>query len=176
MKQLTKTMALGLLFSMAASHVEISVAAPAKQEQKQKTFWQRHKAKIIGGLVAAGVLITGAALAYHTNKTMSAIADAGIRPQDRVFPKAVAIVGLLGPMGQERCLASIKKAKGEEKAIAKVFASPIGAALAYYYGTKPITLRTKVGAIIGINVVKQVGEEVGEVLNKAVEIVYDLFN
>ena len=167
--KLTKIMALGLLFSMAASRVEISVAAPAQQEQKQKTFWQRHRAKFAAGLVVAGVLITGAALAYHGNKTMSAIKKAGIVPGDPLLSKAVAIVGLLGPMGQRKCLSLIKRAvdkDADKTVIAKVFVSQIGDALAYYYGIDSTLLRNDVGTIINIQVVKQVGKEIEEAANE----------
>jgi len=138
--KMSRIMAISLIFSLAVSPITVSAMQSGMdvQEQKKKTFWQRHKKKIWAGVAAAltiGIIIGGA---RHADKTMTALQDVGLSPNDEIFSEAVGVVGFLGPLGMERTISLMKYAinqgwiNTQEAAILVV--TVVGAALAKYWG------------------------------------------
>ena len=123
--------------------------------QKVKNFMSRHRGKITAGVAAAAGIGIATGVAYHGNKTMNALEKAGLSPSDAEFETAVAVVGLMGPLGEERTLRLIKNAMenhiitGEQAAA--FLLSDTGNALAYYFGVQPYKFKAKVAAA-GISV------------------------
>ncbi len=161
--KISRIMALSLIFSLAVSPITVSAMQSemdqAIQEQKKKSFWQRHKGKLKAGLVVAGLAATAALVYFHAGKTMRAIEKASIDKDDPERPEAIKIVALLGPLGAKKTLWTINKAipsvLSAQEAGALVL-SKTGAALAHYFGMDPVTFRgmaaaegiKKVGGII----------------------------
>ncbi len=119
------------------------------QEQKSKTFWQRHKGKLKVGLVLLGVALTAAVALYHADQTSKAIKNAGITSDDTIFPEAVTVVGTLGPVGMDKTISLINLAI-RQNLITKTVASTIvvteiGKALANYWGVSHATYMTTAG-------------------------------
>ena len=75
--KMSRIMALSLIFSLAVSPITVSAMQTgmdqAVQDQKKKSFWQRHKGKLKAGLIVAGLAATAALVYFHADKTMSAI-------------------------------------------------------------------------------------------------------
>ena len=79
---------------------------------------------------------------------MNALEKAGLSPSDAEFETAVAVVGLMGPLGEERTLRLIKNAMENhiitgEQATAFLL-SDIGNALAHYFGVQPYVFKLNV--------------------------------
>lgn len=81
-----------------------SASIDAAQQKKKQSFFQKHKRKLIAGAAAAATIGIAVALGLHTDKTMTAIQDAEIRPGDPQFKTAVAAVAFLGPLGIEKTI------------------------------------------------------------------------
>ena len=130
---------LSILLAIAISG--FATAIPESKQsawQKTKSFLQRHKKKIVAGVAAATAIGVALGLGYHADKTMKAIEKVGIQPSDEEFEAAVAAVGLLGPLGKQRAINIILKAKDRgilstEQATMLVITN-VGAALAVYWG------------------------------------------
>ncbi len=134
----------------------LGASAPidAAQQNKKQSFFQKHKRKLIAGAAAAATIGIAVALGLHTDKTMSAIEKAGIRPSDSKFNTAVKVVGLLGPLGPDRALDMIVRATTMIDPVteapilspaeaAVLVHSKVGDALAYYFGLKPWAFKLK---------------------------------
>ncbi len=169
MMKISRKMAISLIFSLAVSPITVSAMQSGMdvQEQKKKTFWQRHKGKLKAGLIVAGVAAITASLAYfHANKTNDAIKKAGIKETDSAYPDAVTAVGLLGPLGAKNTLwslnAAIKKDLITAQQAAALVFSEIGAALAYYFGMKPNEFR----AMAGVEGITEIGRRTRDAAKK----------
>ncbi len=109
--------------------------------QRVKNFLSRHKGKIAAGVAAAAAIGIATSVAYHGNKTMNAIEKAGLDPNDAEFSTAVKVVGLFGPLGQDRTLRLISKAMEKNiityEQAAAFLLSNTGDALAHYFDVNP---------------------------------------
>jgi len=127
----------------------LGASVPVQAASKKQSFFQKHKRKLIAGVAAAAAIGLSVALALHTDKTMTAIEKADIKPGNPEFGTAVAMVGLLGPLGVDRALNMIVKATKTTNPVtgkpilSKIEAvglvhSNVGSALAKYFGLKPV--------------------------------------
>ncbi len=169
--KMSRKMAISLIFSLAVSPIPVSAMQSdmdqAIQEQKKKSFWQRHKGKLKAGLVVAGLAATAALVYFHGDKTMRAIEKADIAKDDSERPEAIKVVALLGPLGAKKTLWTLNQAIKKnfitaEQAAALVF-SKTGAALAYYFGLTPDTFRTMATA----EGIREIGRRVRGAAQKA---------
>jgi hypothetical protein len=148
-----------------------SIVSPTFAARPRTTWWQKHGAKVKAGIAIAALVGAAIGLAYHGNKTKKAVEEAGITMDDpEAYANAIAIVGLLGPLGPDKTIKLLEAALKREVispnfAVYVVF-DDVGKALANYYGINVTAFRIQAGTA-GIKGVvtagwEQLKQEVGQ--------------
>lgn len=139
--------------------IAFSTVAPTFAKDKdERTFWQKHRGKIVKGVAIAAAIGAVIGLTYHGNKTMGAVDRA---QKDKIFSldkryrsNAIEIVGLLGTLGPDRTLDFLRWAVEtdipftDEKVVplddvAFIVVTHIDKALAYYFYPDSLEDRSK---------------------------------
>jgi hypothetical protein len=137
----------------------LGASAPVQAAPKNQSFFQKHKSKLIAGVTTAAAIGLTVALSMHVNKTSAALKGAGIDSNYMDYDKAVAAVGLLGPLGMEKTLKVMqyvidKKMINNPTDLAILVTPKIGRALAKYWGLSDFSYTTiyapRAAKIIGI--------------------------
>jgi hypothetical protein len=112
--------------------------------QEQKSFWQKHKGKIITGTAIGLGAAAVAGSVYYTQQARDTGSKAGIATDDPLYTEAVIAVGLVGPLGKDKflniCNQAVEKGIITREQYYTVLSSSIGKALAKKWGITQTSL------------------------------------